>query len=375
MNRQWLMFTAGLLMVVLVGVAGLGTIRVIALTPTVPPPTIPPTERATLGVGVQSTAEPGVLVTVVQPGSAAEAAGLRPNDVILTLDGQDIGDVEDLLNVLRSKQIGDRVVMGVQRAGQTLTLTAQLTAPIPTATPRPSSTPRPTRTPGPTRVPATLYSFSRLGFSAQTTIVGTLQVIRVTTNSLAARAGLQAGDNIIVVNDVVLTLENVRTVASQLAMVRSGSVTLRYLRGTQGGTAILSLDGSLTPTPFTTQPPAVRTTPFRPTLVFQSRVQLGVVYDVITQEYARANNLAVNYGAYVVQVLPNTPAEAAGLRVGDIILAVNGDIVDAKRPLPFRLAVYAPGDRVQLTVRRGAQTLTITVTLVTPRGISSGAIG
>lgn len=373
MNRQWLMFTAGLVMVALVSIAGLGTIRVIALTPTLPPPTVPPTERGSLGIGVQSTVEPGVLVTAVQPGGAGAIAGLQARDVILTLDGQDIGDVEDLLNVLRAKRVNESLIIGVQRAGATLTLTAQLTAPPPTVTPRPSSTPRPTRTPGPTRAPSTLYSFSRLGFTAQTTALGTLQVTRIVTNSLAAQAGLRVGDNIIVVNDVALTTANTRQIATQLATVRSGSVTMTYLRGTQRGNITLSF--AQNPTPFITQPPAVRTTPFRPTLVFQSRVQLGVIYDVVTQEYARANGLPVTYGAFVVQVLSNTPAEAAGLRVGDIILAVNGDTIDAKRTLPFRLAIYAPGDRVQLTIRRGTQTLNIIVTLITPRGTSSGSVG
>ncbi|GAB4337769.1 MAG: hypothetical protein Kow00117_19630 [Phototrophicales bacterium] len=68
-------------------------------------------------------------------------------------------------------------------------------------------------------------------------------------------------------------------------------------------------------------------------------------------------------GALITDVLPDSPAEAAGLMVGDIIQAVDGDVVDAERTLSDRLYAYEEGDTVTLDVLRDAETLQIEVTL------------
>lgn len=68
-------------------------------------------------------------------------------------------------------------------------------------------------------------------------------------------------------------------------------------------------------------------------------------------------------GALVQEVLAGTPAEGAGLRVGDIITRVDDTPIDANHRLADVLAGYKPGDQVKLTIWRGAQTRTLTVNL------------
>lgn len=68
-------------------------------------------------------------------------------------------------------------------------------------------------------------------------------------------------------------------------------------------------------------------------------------------------------GAEVQEVIPGSPAEKAGLRVGDVILAVDDKRVTAAQPLAEILASYRPGDRVTLTVEREGKQLEIRVTL------------
>ncbi len=69
------------------------------------------------------------------------------------------------------------------------------------------------------------------------------------------------------------------------------------------------------------------------------------------------------FGARVERVMPNTPAEEAGLRTGDVIVAVNRDPVTSGRSLADLIARYRPGDEVTLTVRRGNETLELRVRL------------
>ena len=51
---------------------------------------------------------------------AAEAAGLRRGDVIEAIDGVDVGDQRQLVRLVRARRPGDRIVVRVRRAGETI---------------------------------------------------------------------------------------------------------------------------------------------------------------------------------------------------------------------------------------------------------------
>jgi serine protease Do len=99
--------------------------------------------RPWLGVGlytVDETAvqqldlavEEGVLVTEVVADSPAEQAGLKQYDVIVSIGGQDVSAVEELLKVLHGSTIGQRLEIKYWRGNQEFATTA-----IPTESPRP----------------------------------------------------------------------------------------------------------------------------------------------------------------------------------------------------------------------------------------------
>lgn len=56
-------------------------------------------------------------------------------------------------------------------------------------------------------------------------------------------------------------------------------------------------------------------------------------------------------GAVITRVEPGGPADRAGLRRGDVILAVDGAAVQGSRGLDEIVAGYRPGDRVELRYR------------------------
>ena len=91
----------------------------------------------------------------------------------------------------------------------------------------------------------------------------------------------------------------------------------------------------------------------------------GVGTIAITEGLASQNDLPVDYGVYVEEVTPGGPAAEAGIREGDIILALDGRRIDAGASFAEVLFAYEPGDSVRATVRRGANTFDVEVVLAT----------
>ena len=68
-------------------------------------------------------------------------------------------------------------------------------------------------------------------------------------------------------------------------------------------------------------------------------------------------------GVAIAGIDRSGPAARAGLKTGDVVLAVNGDRVDSARGLIRAVAAVQPGSAVRLSVRRGAQSLDLPVTV------------
>jgi serine protease Do len=97
---------------------------------------------------------------------------------------------------------------------------------------------------------------------------------------------------------------------------------------------------------------------------------LGVRYLLITDDIQQENNLAVNYGAWVVKgdqgevaVDPGSAAEKAGIRENDIILEFNNEKITLENSLAKIIQKYNPGDKVTLKILRAGQEKTIELTL------------
>jgi membrane protease YdiL (CAAX protease family) len=73
-----------------------------------------------------SSCDRGCQITKVYDGSAAEKAGLRPQDIIVSLDGESARTMEDLTKLVRDHKAGDTVEIEIVRDGRELSKSAVL---------------------------------------------------------------------------------------------------------------------------------------------------------------------------------------------------------------------------------------------------------
>ena len=101
-------------------------------------------------------------------------------------------------------------------------------------------------------------------------------------------------------------------------------------------------------------------------IIEQGEVQrgyLGVYIEDIDEQKARTFGYDSGDGVLVVDPLPDSPAAKAGLKEGDIITQVEGEAVENADELRYKIAGYPPGTDVEVTVFRGGETMSKTITL------------
>jgi serine protease Do len=96
------------------------------------------------------------------------------------------------------------------------------------------------------------------------------------------------------------------------------------------------------------------------------RPEIGISVQTITQPLADGLKLPRNFGVVISDVLPGGPSEAAGLRIGDVLLAIDGKAAGSVPYVAFHLMSRESGDRVHLDVLRGTLRLGFDVALMEP---------
>jgi serine protease DegQ len=101
-----------------------------------------------------------------------------------------------------------------------------------------------------------------------------------------------------------------------------------------------------------------------------SRGSLGVQTQDITPNIAKLLGLKDNNGAVVTRVLPGSPADRAGLQVGDVVTAINGSSLKNADQLSNAEGLLPANSTVSLSVLRNGQTRQITAQL-TPEKLAT----
>ena len=96
------------------------------------------------------------------------------------------------------------------------------------------------------------------------------------------------------------------------------------------------------------------------------RGQIGVNIQDLDHDLAEAFGVDIAQGAVVTQVVPGSPAASAGLLPGDVIVGVDGTSIRNAADLRNKIGLRRVGDRVDLTLVREGEEITLTAEVGSP---------
>ena len=152
----------------------------------------------------------GVVIAEVQPDSAADKAGLKAGDIVISVDGKAVESSSELRNVIGRRRIGDTLKLTILRDGRSKVVKAKVGEALNTLASNGS-----------------IHPFLE-GASLRQTEDGKVEVSDIESGSVAERSGLRSGDVILSVNRRQITsLDDLRAAVSKL----DKRLVLRVKRG------------------------------------------------------------------------------------------------------------------------------------------------
>jgi serine protease Do len=94
------------------------------------------------------------------------------------------------------------------------------------------------------------------------------------------------------------------------------------------------------------------------------RQEVGMSLQTINHAMATSLGLARDYGVIISDVWPGGPAEAAGLKIGDVLVSIDGEVADNVPTVTYKFRLRDTPDPVKIVVLRGTSEMTFRVTAV-----------
>ena len=193
-----------------------------------------------------------------------------------------------------------------------------------------------------------------------------LRVTAVEADGPAAKAGIQVGDTVRSMDGaIVRTPEQLRAAAE--AKKPGERVTITYERNDRELRAEVVLgdaNASAAANPTRTPVPSNTPVPGQPNIPAQSRGgRLGVTVQQITPQLQQRLNLTRDSGVVVTEVMPDSPAAAAGVQRGDVILAIGATSVGTVQELQRAVLAAPVNQPVEISIQRGNDQIMLSQTL------------
>jgi len=319
--------------------------------------------RGWFGVTIFPVEKPGLkhgaLVSSMQPGGPAEKAGLQPGDVLLSFDGEPTDavffeDVPTLYKRMADYAAGSVVKVGYRRGG--VDKVADLTVAKME------------------RYLGDEHEIKNIGVSVRE-ITGPMALFRRWPDANGvlvtgvrpglpaddAKPGLQGGDVLLELDaKPITTYASFREIADKLG--KKAGIKVRMRRGNDDLVTVLD----------TSKKPPESLGSELP------KAWLGCATQVVTPDVATALGSKDLRGFRITQVYPGTEAAKAGLKVGDVLTALNGSALNASRiqdaeVLKRRIENMSVGDDAEFKVVRDGKEQAIKVVLQETPGTASEA--
>lgn len=307
-------------------------------------------------------AKAGILVGGIISGSPAEKAGLKAGDIITKCNGTEIAasrapeDIPVFNRILLEAAIGSEVSFEGLRDGQPMTWKAVSNAREP-AEPREKEL----LSWGVTARDLTELNAKELLRDDNKAVL--VQSIRPGGAAAASKPSITAGDLILAVADKPTpNLAELVRVSNEITEGKTEPVPVlvSYERDGRSYLTVVKIG----PEPDADKPGLVK------------KAWIGIDTQVISSDLAAALGIPGAKGVRVTQVHPGTNAEKAGLKTGDLLLKLDGQVIPTSRPeesdvFPSLIRQYKIGSEADLAIRRGTEDLVLKVPLeASPEGTS-----
>ncbi|MEO0473221.1 MAG: PDZ domain-containing protein [Bacteroidota bacterium] len=301
-----------------------------------------------LGVYLSDVNGPGVKVTGVTSGGAAQKAGLRKGDIITSLNGIPVNTERQLLDERNKYAPGQGVEIEYFRDNRVITTNMIMGGTVS----RPSVAS--TSSNGKPMMGVYLGSSSNRG----------VKVTNVTRGGAAATAGIKSGDFISKVGRYDVRSES-DLVSAKNRYAPGDEIEVEFVRDGRVYETDLVLQG-------TGRSSAKKNDSWdwdwdwnwdwngkkdAAAPVSGSKAYLGIYSETVTQSRASELNLQRPEGVYITGVVNNTAAQEAGLRKGDVIVDIGGQEIKNSRDLTSSLSRFKPDDKVEIVYLRNGRVL------------------
>lgn len=286
--------------------------------------------------------QPGLVVQITR-GAAADKAGLRDNDKILSLNGTQTDKWADLSTIVQASKPGDELKISYSRNGKQATTEAVLT------------------TRNDIKCDIVCAPKGVLGvFDSYSDKQGNGAVVTVSKNSAVGKAGLVDGDIIFQLNDA--SVADFEDITDFMAYSKPGeTVMVGYLHEGRRNNAEVVLEeqkGLMKLQDFDFQMPEINLKGLE-NMKFDFPSKLD--YTVKQKEACLGvySSGTEDRGAAIQSFTSESAAQDAGMLPGDVILSVNSQLVNSHSELWDEIAKYKTGEQVQVAYERDGKSLQV----------------